>query len=306
MQINEFTTTEAQKGMRLDSCLSTVLSISRSKINGLIKDSFVLVNDETTKSGYIVKFNDNIKVIQKELETSGLVPENIPLDVVYEDDQLAVINKQQGLVVHPGGGATSNTLANALLYHYPKIKEIDLSSDRPGIVHRLDKDTSGLIVIAKTANAHMFLSKQFADRVVTKTYIAICEGVFKEDTDKITTFIIRDIKDGKRMRVSKSQGKEAITTYKVLEKFANYTYVQFNILTGRTHQIRVHAKHIGHPVVADDKYGFRKQKFTVEGQLLHANFLEFTHPKTNKRVSFTAEPPKDFLRILTLLQEGKV
>ena len=287
-------------GKRLDVYLSEELDTTRSQVANLIKSGAVLANKKQVKSGYLVKSGDVVSVTLPEAVTE-LVPENIPLDILYEDDHIAVTYKPQGLAVHPGGGAQTGTLANALVYRYKTLSSHS-GAARPGIVHRLDKDTSGVMVIAKTNEAHLALSTQFANRAVTKTYIAIVEGSPKSNSGEVKTFITRDYKNRKIMRISTFEGKEAVTYYTVLERFEANAYVKFNILTGRTHQIRVHAKHIGHPIVGDKSYGFSKQRFNLSGQLLHAESLTFIHPKTLQSMTFTADPPQEFTRILQLLQ----
>jgi len=287
-------------GVRLDVFLSEAMQATRSKATNLIKFDKVTLNGVIVKAGTIVKEKDVIEVALEEKITE-LLGEDIPLDVLFEDDTILVINKPAGLTVHPGGGADSGTLANALIF-----RGISLSSvsgvERPGIVHRLDKDTTGVMVIAKTDAAHVSLSSQFEKRTVTKKYLGIVEGVIKRDSGEVTKKIGRDIKNGKLMAVVGYGGKEAITLYKVLERYNANTLVEFKILTGRTHQIRVHAKYLGHPVVGDVNYGYKKQRFNVSGQLLHASTIEFEHPKTNKRLSFTAPNPNDFERILKVLK----
>jgi len=294
----------ADSKKRLDIYLSEELDFTRSKVANLVKDGHILVNDSKIKPGYIIKEKDTILLTLPDI-ISELEPQDIQIDIIFEDSDISVVNKQQGLAVHPGGGAVTNTLANALVFKYKGLPNLS-GNDRPGIVHRLDKDTSGLMVIAKTEQAHVNLSKQFADRSVKKTYIAIVEGLPKLDTDEIKTFITRDFKNRKLMKVSTFEGREAITQYKVLERFSQNALVEFNILTGRTHQIRVHAKHIGHQIVGDKSYGFVKQRFNLKGQLLHAKTLEFTHPTTNKLVSFSVRPHEEFNRILELLRSQNI
>ena len=289
---------------RVDIYLSNELECSRSQAANIVKNGLATVNNSVVKAGHIVREGDTIVFTAANL-SSAIVPQNIMLDVLYQDDHIAVINKPQALAVHPGGGVITGTLANALLYHYKALSNLS-GVERPGIVHRLDKDTSGVMVIAKTNNAHLNLSTQFASRTITKKYIAIVEGNPKNDSDEVKTFITRDYKNRKLMKVSTFEGKEAITRYTVLEKFTQNALVEFNILTGRTHQIRVHAKHLGNPVVGDKSYGRLKQKFNLMGQLLHAKTLDFNHPISNKRLSFTAEPNSEFNRILNLLRSNNL
>ncbi|MCL2375128.1 MAG: RluA family pseudouridine synthase, partial [Firmicutes bacterium] len=289
---------------RLDVFVAKELDCSRSSAAKWIEDGFVLVNGNTIKAGYAVKPADKIEVTIPDAEPIDLIPENIPLEILFEDSDIVVINKAQGMTVHPGGGVNNGTLANALLYHFESLSSKG-GKARPGIVHRLDKDTSGVLVVAKNDKAHGLLGEQFSSRQVTKIYEAIVEGVVKTSEGEIKTLIDRDIKERKKMRVSDNSGREAVSRYKVLGRFAKNSYVEFQILTGRTHQIRVHAKHLGHPVVGDMQYGFKKQRFNLEGQLLHAKQLSFTHPVTNENMTFSAPHNESFARILTLLQKER-
>jgi len=284
---------------RLDIFVSSALSITRSSAANLIKSGNIKVNQNLEKAGYIVKQGDSIEFFQTEKKLE-LVPQDIPLDILFEDKHILVINKARGLTVHAGGGATENTLVNALLFKGCRLSDIS-GTERAGIVHRLDKETSGVMVVAKTNEAHLKLSQQFSSRQVKKVYLAILEGNPIHDSGKIETFITRDEKDRKKMRTSQSKGKMAVTVYKVLRRFEHNSLVEFNILTGRTHQIRVHAKFMGHAVVGDKLYGHRKQKFNVSGQLLHAKILGFLHPATNKEMVFVADENAEFKRILQVL-----
>ena len=298
---------EDDKGKRLDLFLAVALQTTRSQVQQLAKYSKLQVNDKVVKAGYELKIGDVISVEMQEASEGSpkIIPNNIALDILFEDDAVLVINKPKGLSVHPGGGATENTLANALAFYTKSLSSIS-GEDRPGIVHRLDKDTSGVMVIAKTNEAHLNLSNQFSERVVKKTYLAIVEGVVKQDSGELRNFLDRDLKDRKRMRVAKTpSSREAVSLYTVLGRFNENTYLSFDILTGRTHQIRVQAKHMGHPVVGDKTYGYKKQKFNLSGQLLHASKLEFLHPTTNKLLSFTSNPDEEFNRILKLLTSQK-
>ncbi|HEY8443306.1 MAG TPA: RluA family pseudouridine synthase [Clostridia bacterium] len=286
---------------RLDVFLTEVLDITRSQIKKLIDSGNILVAGQRVKSGKSLKAGDVVEINFPDEPATRLVPENIPIDIVYEDQDLAVINKPQGMVVHPGAGVYSGTLANALMYRFNS-----LSSDpiRPGIVHRLDKDTSGLIVIAKNDCAHLSLAQQIAQKTAVRIYRALLHGVIKEDGGVIEKNIIRDPKDRKKFTTAgPDQGRYAITYYTVLERFDKYTYAEFKLGTGRTHQIRVHAKSIGHPVVGDMVYGPKAQDFKeLKGQLLHAYRLEFDHPAQNKRMSFCADLPEYFEAILRKLR----
>ena len=275
-------------GKRIDIYLNEELDISRSYVKNLIEDQHILVNSNSIKkAGYIVKENDVIEASIPEAEVLNVEPEDIPIDIVYEDDDLAVINKPQGMVVHPAPGSYSHTLVNGVI--------------RPGIVHRLDKDTSGLLVVAKNNEAHIDLQEQIASKAAKRFYTALVDGVVTKDSGNITTLIDRSTKDRKMMAVSQSKGRIAITNYKVIERFPHYTLMEYELKTGRTHQIRVHSKHIGHPIVGDPVYG-GSNKFNLNGQLLHAFKLEFTHPRTKEHMSFTAPIPEYFQQVLDKLR----
>ena len=289
-----------QQNQRIDLYLTENTDLTRSHIKKLCDDGLILLNDQQVKANKSVKDGDVILLTLPENVNLDLVPENIPLDIVYQDDSLAVINKPQGLVVHAGNGTNGSTLVNALLYHLDNLSGIN-GVIRPGIVHRLDKNTSGLLVVAKNDNAHLKLSKQLEDKTCRRIYIALLEGKLKDDKGIVDTFINRSPKDRKKMAVSNS-GRRAITEYEVLKRFDNYTLCRFSLKTGRTHQIRVHAKHLGHPVVGDIEYGYKNQKFKLNGQLLHAERLEFTHPVTEERVSFSAPIPDYFTKILKIIK----
>ena len=236
----------------------------------------------------------------KDVFDSKAEPENIPLDIVYEDEDFAIINKPQGMVVHPAPGAYNHTLVNALLFHFESLSKTD-DFIRPGIVHRIDKDTSGLLVVAKNDKAHLSLASQIAEHSCFRHYLAILEGNLKEDNGTVETFIARDSKDRKMMAVSDS-GKKAITHYFIKERFVDNCLVEFVLETGRTHQIRVHSKHLNHPIVGDKTYGFKNQKFKLDGQLLHAYKLELTHPTSGKRMVFSAGLPEYFEKVLNKLR----
>lgn len=294
------------KGIRLDVYLSELLDEwTRSSIKRQIDNGGVLINGKKTKAGYLLREGDEITIdFVEDNRLDDVLPENIPLDVVYEDRDIVVINKPQGMVVHPAPGSYNGTLVNALLYKFGEMSDIN-GKIRPGIVHRIDKDTSGLLVVAKNNSAHEKLAKQIAVHSCFRKYIALLEGVVKQDEGTIKTFIARDPKDRKKMAVT-SAGREAISHYKVLERYANYTLMSFQLETGRTHQIRVHSKHIGHPIVGDKTYGFIKQKFSLNGQLLHAKELELTHPVTGERMTFYAEIPEYFKNVLKKLEKTKI
>lgn len=296
-----FIVDENFSGKRLDVFLDDVVQdITRSQIKKSISEGLTTVNDVVVKAGKTLKNGDVVEF--EELQNiTNIEPENIPINIVYEDDDVVVINKPQGMTVHPAPGNYTGTLVNALLYHFKGNLSDAGGNIRPGIVHRIDKDTSGLLVVAKNNFAHVSLAKQLADKTCHRQYIALVEGVVKNDEGVIDAPIGRSKSDRKKMAVV-GDGKSAITYYKVLERFNDYTLVQFNLKTGRTHQIRVHSKYIGHPIVGDKTYGFAHQKFNLDGQLLHAEELEFVHPRTGKLVKFRADLPDYFQKILKILR----
>lgn len=295
---------ELSEKMRLDKWLADTFSDwTRSQIKIQIESGGVCVNGKTvSKAGYIIKDGDLIDLNfcqDNRLQTAQA--QNIDLDIVFEDDDLAVINKPQGMVVHPAPGAYDGTLVNALLYHFANISD-GTSSIRPGIVHRIDKDTSGLLVVAKNNIAHENLAKQIGSHSAFRHYMALVEGVVKEDSGTICQPIGRSKADRKQMAVSQD-GKPAITHFTVVERFKDYTLVKFQLETGRTHQIRVHSKFIGHPIVGDKTYGFAKQKFNLDGQLLHAYKLELNMPSTGERRVFEADLPEYFAKTIKKLKK---
>lgn len=284
---------------RIDVYLSETFGKTRSHYSHLIEKGCVKIGDIVVKkSGEKVK-NGNVITIETPELIETVEKKDIPLDVIYQDNDIAVINKQQGLTVHPSAGNYDNTLVNALMFHLDSLSGIN-GEIRPGIVHRLDKDTSGIMVVAKNDDAHANISSQIENRSVKKVYLAVLEGVLKTDIGEIITNIGRSVKDRKQMAVT-IDGKQAITRYKVLQRYKNNTLVAFHIITGRTHQIRVHSKYIKHPVVGDLTYGFKKQRFSLDGQLLHAYLLSFNHPTTSQRLTFTAPIPSYFNEICEIL-----
>ncbi|SFE40415.1 23S rRNA pseudouridine1911/1915/1917 synthase [Thermoanaerobacter thermohydrosulfuricus] len=290
------------EGKRIDVFLAAELDYTRSYIKKLIVDGLVFVNGKTVKPSYKVKENDEVVVNIPEVEKIDVMPENIPLDILYEDDDIIVISKPQGMVVHPAPGNYSGTLVNALLYHCKNLSGIN-GILRPGIVHRLDKDTSGVMVVAKNDKAHISLSNQIKERSVFKKYVAIVEGVIKDEAGEIEAPIGRHPVDRKKMAVIE-EGRYALTLYKVLERFKENTLVEAVIKTGRTHQIRVHMAYIGHPVVGDPVYGFKKQKFKLEGQALHSRVLGFMHPTKGVYMEFEAPLPEYFVRLIEILRRS--
>ncbi len=285
-----------QNNARVDVFLSSNLDLTRSHIKRLCDDGNVTINGKIVKSSRTLKDADIVEVVIPDNKNLDLEPKNLPLNIVYQDSDLAIIDKPQGVTVHAGSGTNGDTLVNALLFHLDNLSGIN-GVIRPGIVHRIDKNTSGLLVVAKNDKAHLSLAKQLEDKTCHRNYVALLEGVVKEDEGTICTFIGRSEKDRTKMAVV-SHGREAITNYKVLTRYSNYTLCEFSLKTGRTHQIRVHAKHLGHPIVGDKEYGFKNQKFKLNGQLLHAYKLEFVHPTKNKLVSFTSELPDYFSKVL--------
>lgn len=286
---------------RLDVFLAEKLGLTRSHIKKIIEDGLVSVNGETiTKSGFKIK-NGTILVGVEEPEVISVEPENIPIDIVYQDKDIVVINKQQGLVTHPCEGTKNGTLVNAIMYHIKDLSAIN-GVLRPGIVHRLDKDTSGLIVIAKNNDAHISLADQIQTKTCGRFYLALVSGNIKEDSGVIDLPIGRNKKDRKKMAVD-NEGKRAVTEYKVVERFGQYTLVEFKLRTGRTHQIRVHSSFKKHPVVGDKLYG-GDEKFKTNGQLLHAYKLVLRQPTTNEKMTFTCPLPDYFENVLETLRKN--
>ncbi len=296
--------TESEKGVRLDTFLvERYADFSRSGLQQLIKKGNILVNDETKKAGYSLHVGDVISLDFPEPVAVNLVAQDIPLDIVYQDEDLAVINKPQGLTVHPSPGHSDGTLVNALLFHIRDLSGIN-GELRPGIVHRLDKDTSGLMLVAKNDFAHRNLAKQIAEKSCVRRYVALLEGHFTPEEYTLETHFARSSTDRKKMAVTQNpEDRVAITTFLVKEYFDNYTLCNCVLKTGRTHQIRVHSAYLGHPIVGDPVYGYKKQKFNLAGQLLHSEYIEFTHPKTGERMSFYAEMPAYFSKIVDLLRK---
>ena len=287
-----------EENIRLDSYIAKKYNkLSRTMIQKLIEEGNILVNENKKKLSYKVILNDEITINVPETEETDIKPENIPLDIIYEDDDIIVINKPKGLVVHPANGNPDGTLVNAIMAICKESLSGIGGKIRPGIVHRLDKDTSGILIVAKNDKAHINLSNQIKNREMKKIYIALVRGVVNENEATIDMPIGRSTKDRKKMAVRKD-GKEAITHFKVLKRFPKYTLLEVKIDTGRTHQIRVHMAEIGHPVVGDVVYSNGKNDFGVVGQMLHAKSLDFKHPITGKQMHLEAELPKYFKDIL--------
>lgn len=296
----EFEIESTEANQRLDIFLTSKLeNFSRSHIQNLIKNNFVSVNKKLSKANYILKINDKVIIKIPAPTNLSIEAENIPLDIIYEDNQIMIINKQQGMVVHPGAGNFSGTLVNALLFHCKNLSGIN-GILRPGIVHRIDKNTSGLIVIAKNDTAHNFLSWQFANHTINREYIAIaCGNIYENGT--IDKPIGRNPNDRKKMAINKN-GRTAITHYEVIENFKGYTLLKLKLETGRTHQIRVHMASINHPLLGDDVYAAKDKIFGLKGQVLHARLLGFIHPTTKNYIEFEQEPPEYFIRLIEKLR----
>lgn len=288
---------------RLDKIVSNLeTNLSREAVQRMIKNGKILVNGKQEKPSYKTSIGETLTIEEEKAEEIDLKPQEMPLDVIYEDDDMLVINKEKGIVVHPGNGNPDGTLANAVMARCKGGLSGIGGKIRPGIVHRIDKDTSGLVIIAKNDKTHINLSNQIQKRKVKKTYIALVRGVIKENEATINMPIGRSTKDRKKMAVSKN-GKEAITNFKVLKRFTGYTLLEVNIETGRTHQIRVHLAEIGFPIVGDIVYSNGKNPFNVEGQMLHAAKLELKHPTTQKDVTFEATLPEYFKKIVKELEK---
>ena len=290
---------------RLDVFLSEKLGVTRSAAKKLIDGGAVTVGGKPAKAGRPVKAGETVGVDVPEPKKLDLAPEDIPVGIVYEDEDIAVIDKPQGLTVHAGNGHLSGTLVNALLYRLNSLSSIN-GVVRPGIVHRIDKDTSGLLVVAKNDAAHLSLSKQIAQKTCAREYLALCEGIFKEDQGTADTYIGRHPTDRVKMAVlPEGKGRRAVTHFEVVKRYKRgYTLVRFSLETGRTHQIRVHCKYLGHPIVGDPVYGIKKQRFELTGQLLHAFRLSLDHPKTGERMTFESPLPDYFQRVLGILEKG--
>lgn len=291
---------EKDENKRIDSYLIEKLNLSRSKIQSMIKNKQILVNNKETKNSYILKNGDTITSEEYVEEEMKAVPEKMDLDIVYEDEDVIVVNKKNGVVVHPAVGNKHGTLVNGLLYH-SKLSDIN-GEFRPGIVHRIDAYTTGLLVIAKNNEAHLSLAKQLEEKTTTRKYIALVHGVVNTDTGTIDVPIGRDINDRKKMAVTDVNAKNAVTHFKVLERYKDTTLIELQLETGRTHQIRVHMNYIGYPVVNDPVYGKRKL-FDNTGQCLHAKTLGFIHPRTGKYMEFTSELPECFINILNQVKD---
>lgn len=296
-------TTQIDKDKRLDKfVLENTENLTRARITNLIHEGFVLLDGKRVKAGEKLIGGQSVEIVIPDDKTLDLTPQNVDFEILFEDDDLLVINKPQGLVVHPSASCNEPTLVNGLLQRVTNLSSIN-GTIRPGIVHRLDKNTSGVMLVAKTDAAHVNLSKQIETKTCKRKYYALLQGVVACDEKDIETNIARSPSDRKKMAVvPKGKGKVAITHMRVVKRFSHYTFCEFELKTGRTHQIRVHAKHIGHPVVGDDVYGTRDTKFGLCGQLLHSHNIEFVHPKTGESLLFECPLPSYFENVLKSLQ----
>lgn len=300
----DFIVEDVDAGKRLDSFLAekNTAKYTRSFIGKMIEENLVLYNGKPSKASTKMKAGDRIELFEKEPEPLAVKGEEIPLEIVYEDDDLMVINKPRGMVVHPAPGHTSGTLVNAVLSHAGESLSSINGVLRPGIVHRIDKDTSGLILVCKNDFSHKALAKQLEEHSITRRYHAICSGRLKEEQGTVSAPIGRDEKNRKQQAINYKHGKEAITHYRLLENLQNASLLECRLETGRTHQIRVHMKSIGHPLLGDPLYGPKKNLYAIKGQALHAMILGFVHPRSGEYMEFSADYPKDFQKLLNKLR----
>ena len=299
-----FLITDELEGERIDKCLTGLIDfMSRSGIQKRIKDQLVFVGDTPVKASYIVKSGDEIRLPVPENEEPDIPAENIPLDILYEDNDLLIVNKPKGMVVHPAAGHYSGTLVNAVMYHCKDSLSGINGVLRPGIVHRIDKDTTGSIVICKNDKAHLSVAEQLKEHSINRVYRAICYGVPDKEEGTIESMIGRDPKDRKKMAVVMQGGKHAVTHYRVLQRFRDYAYIECRLETGRTHQIRVHMASIGHPLLGDIVYSNRKSPFHLEGQTLHAAVIGLVHPTTGAYLEVEASLPDYFRHLLEILKK---
>ena len=297
-----FQISEEMEDERIDKCVSTLIdSLSRSYIQKMIKEERVLVNGVPVKGSYRVKDGDEVSFELPPSVEPDIEPENIPLDILYEDKDVIIVNKPKGMVVHPAAGHYSGTLVNALMYHCGSELSGINGVMRPGIVHRIDRDTTGSLIVCKNDRAHNCIAQQLKEHSINRRYRAICYGVLKEDEGVIDKPIGRHPTDRKKMAVNEKNGKRAVTHYRVLERFDKYTYIECVLETGRTHQIRVHMASIGHPLLGDEVYSDRKCPFKLEGQTLHAKTLGFVHPSTGEYMEVDAPLPEYFSHLLQIL-----
>ncbi|MBQ1467294.1 MAG: RluA family pseudouridine synthase [Solobacterium sp.] len=288
-----------EEGIRIDKLVSDQLDLSRSRVQMLVDEGKILVNDKPVKNSYKAEAGDRITVEIPDAEPVDLLPEDIPLDILYEDSDIIVINKPKGMIVHPAPGIYTGTLVNALLYHCQDLSGIN-GEIRPGIVHRIDKDTTGCLVACKNDMAHEAIARQLETKTCSRKYKAIVTGNITHNDLYINAPIGRDPRDRQKMTVTDKHSREAITKVHVLERFRNHTYIECELETGRTHQIRVHMKYIGHPVVGDLKYGKKCKEIETNGQVLHAYELELIHPRTGEKMVFNAPLPAYFEELLEI------
>ena len=300
----DFIVEDVDAGKRLDSFLAekNTANYTRSFIGKMIEENLVLYNGKPSKASTKIKTGDRIELFEKEPEPLAVKGEEIPLEIVYEDDDLMVINKPRGMVVHPAPGHTSGTLVNAVLSHAGESLSSINGVLRPGIVHRIDKDTSGLILVCKNDFSHKALAKQLEEHSITRRYHAICSGRLKEEQGTVSAPIGRDEKNRKQQAINYKHGKEAITHYRLLENLQNASLLECRLETGRTHQIRVHMKSIGYPLLGDPLYGPKKNLYAIKGQALHAMVLGFVHPRSGEYMEFSADYPEDFQKLLNKLR----
>lgn len=303
-EIEKVVVAEADAGQRADIYLAAQLGVSRSNMQKLLDEGRVSRGMKVLKANYKVRPGEELTIAIPEPELLEVQPEDIPLDIIFEDEDVVVVNKPRGMVVHPAPGNYTGTLVNALLYHCKNLSGIN-SVIRPGIVHRLDKDTSGIMIVAKNDAAHISLSEQIQTKSAHRSYFAIVRGNIKTDSGTVATQIARDKNDRKKMTVVKEGGRDAVTDYEVLERFGRFSVVRCQLRTGRTHQIRVHMEYLGYPLVGDPKYSPMKVPFAINGQALHSQELEFTHPRTGERLRFEAPLPEDMQKIITRLRNGQ-
>lgn len=303
IEILEYIVSESDHGIRLDKYLVTKLeSHTRSFIQKLIQDSNISVNAKTVKANYKIRKDDIITITIPKPQDISIESEKIPIDIIYEDEDIVIVNKAQGMVVHPAPGNYNGTLVNALLYHCKDGLSGINGEIRPGIVHRIDKDTSGILVIAKNDKTHQKLSEMLKAHSILRQYQAIVFGNFKDEEGTIDAPIGRHSIDRKKMAITSKNSRHAITHYKILEQFRGFTHIEATLETGRTHQIRVHMKHIGHPLLGDPVYGPQKQPYAIEGQFLHAKKLGFIHPSTGQYMEFDSPLPLKFKQMIDKLR----
>ncbi|MFZ5987997.1 MAG: RluA family pseudouridine synthase [Bacillota bacterium] len=296
-----------ESGIRIDAWLSNKLvNCSRSYVQKLVNDELVIVNKEPVKSNYKIKSGDKILVRIPKPQVLDVTPEDISIPVLYEDEDILIVDKPKGMVVHPAAGNYSGTLVNALMGHCGESLSDINGVIRPGIVHRIDKDTSGVLVVAKNNVSHENLSSKLKDHDIKRVYVALVHGVIREETGKIDAPIGRHPVDRKKMAVNTKNGRRAVTYFKVLERFSEATYIEVTLETGRTHQIRVHMSYVGYPVIGDPVYGKKNDKYNVEGQVLHAKILGFIHPTKNTYMEFESQVPEYFKGLLDALRSESV